>query len=409
MKCPTLIASKVNLITITLLLIFFLAVSPNTFAQILYENGYFIENNNKRTDCLIKNEDWLKNPSSLKYKIEASNEPLSISIDDLKEFSVTGNKYIRTLTQIDTSSQNLKRLTSSRSPLWCSRELLLKVLVEGKANLYYYDDKDLVLFFFSVDNSPVEQLEYKLYELPFRGDRLSKEVIKNLTFINQLKTKVSCGEVSSRVAVNKIKYSRDFLTDYFIRYNKCSGIETVNYNLVSPKVKRFNLKFTPGLDFSAAKIQHTTGVENDFPTKKLNIRIGIEGEFILPFNKNKWAIFIEPTYQSHKSTDPTEITYSSIELPLGLRHYFHLNENCKLFVNAGIVFDKPIEYTAKLSKTATYKSEELKINLAAGFGLAYKRMSIEGRYYSFRTGLDAYGSYHFDYIKSSIVVGYRIF
>jgi hypothetical protein len=34
---------------------------------------------------------------------------------------------------------------------------------------------------------------------------------------------------------------------------------------------------------------------------KISFRIGLEAEFILPFNKNKWAVFAEPTYQYYKT------------------------------------------------------------------------------------------------------------
>ena len=39
-----------------------------------------------------------------------------------------------------------------------------------------------------------------------------------------------------------------------------------------------------------------------------NVSLGIEAEFILPFNKNKWAIIFEPTYQYYKTEKTKETT-----------------------------------------------------------------------------------------------------
>ncbi len=385
-----------------------LAISLTSIAQINYEEGYFVDNNNKRTSCLIKNEDWLRNPVSLEYKLNSSADPLTIQLKDLKEFQVASNKYVRATVKMDTSSQITKTLTSSRKPLWKEKDVLLKVLVEGKGDLFMLDQKDLVLFFFRVDSASIEQLEYKSYLTRDNHGDISVTINKNLTYINQLKSQVSCGEEFSKVAQNKMRYEKEFLTNYFIRYNKCSG-SALNTFKPDKNLRRFHLRITPGMDFSAAKIQYTTAPDNDFPARETRMRIGLEAEFILPFNKNKWGLFIEPTYQSYESKSPVVIHYRSLEIPFGLRHYLYLNENARLFLNAAVVFDIPMEYSAELTRSILLEAEFFKINLAGGVGFNYKKFSIEGRYYSFRTGLDNRYGYHFDFVKSSIILGYRLF
>lgn len=55
------------------ILIFTLTIlSINTFAQD-FEKGFYIENNGKRVDCLIKNIDWLYNPESFEYKLNEND------------------------------------------------------------------------------------------------------------------------------------------------------------------------------------------------------------------------------------------------------------------------------------------------------------------------------------------------
>ena len=102
------------------------------------------------------------------------------------------------------------------------------------------------------------------------------------------------------------------------------------------------------------------------------------------------------------------MSYSSIELPFDLRHYFYLSNSLKLFLNAAAVGDFPLEYTAKVNNREI-TSDRPKINFAEGVGFSFKRVSLEGRYYTLRTGFDTTGLYHFDFVKSSIVLGYRLF
>jgi hypothetical protein len=382
-------------------------ISLQATGQIVFEQGYFIDLNGKHVDCLIKNEDWLRTPSNITYKLNASADAKVLDGSEMKEFAVLHNKYVRALVKVDTSSQRTKNLSITRKPLWDTRDVMLKVLVEGKASLYYYDNKDLVLFFYSVDKSPIKQLEYKTY---LSRERTTDELKagENLTYITQLQTEVACGEEAKNLSPFKMKYKLDHLLDYFTRFNECLGGEVMVYKPDKRTHKSFHLKIAPGASMAASKIERVFNDSEEFPSRKLTMRIGIEAEFILPFNNNKWALFVEPTYQTYKGGGEFDITYSSVELPFGLRHYFHLNNNLKLFINVAAVADLPLEYSAKWGNL-TVESERFKINFAGGIGLNYKKFSLEGRYYSLRTGLDTTGSFHFDFVKSSVILGYRLF
>ena len=37
----------------------------NLFAQVKFEKGYFIDSQNKKVECLIKNKDWIGSPSEI--------------------------------------------------------------------------------------------------------------------------------------------------------------------------------------------------------------------------------------------------------------------------------------------------------------------------------------------------------
>jgi hypothetical protein len=53
---------------------------------------------------------------------------------------------------------------------------------------------------------------------------------------------------------------------------------------------------------------------------------------------------MEPTYHYFKSEteipiDKVKVNYTSIEIPIGVRHYFFLNENSKVFINGSFIVD----------------------------------------------------------------------
>ena len=378
-------------------------------AQTKFESGYFVDKQGNRTECLIRNDDWLRSPKTIRYKSNAGSDQLSIDIRDLKEFGVPGTQFVCTEVRMDTSSQDTKTLTTVRAPMWDSRYVAMKVLVDGKAKLYHYDDKKILLFFYSVDNSPLEQLEYKSY-LHYMEREAYYKVGQNLTYINQLKEKVSCGEVFTKYAINKFKYRSDFLTDYFGRYNKCSGGDQTTTQEVRQKKTRFHLKLTPGINFGSAKVQHTYSTNGKYSDVTPAFRIGADAEIVLPFKNNKWRIFLEPTYQSISIDSPVPVEYSSIELPVGFRHYFYLNDNLTIFLDASVVFDVLLNLKAQVNTRDNLGvSDTHEPSFAFGLGASYKRFSLEGRVYSVRYRFDDLFTYECAYKQIAVIAGFRLF
>jgi hypothetical protein len=381
----------------------------NIIAQTKFESGYFVDKQGNRIECLIRNDDWLRSPKTIRYKSNAASEQLSIDIRELKEFGVPGTQFVCTKVRMDTSSQDTKTLTTVRAPMWDSRYVAMKVLVDGKAKLYHYDDKKILLFFYSVDNSPIEQLEYKSYLHYMETEKYFK-VGQNLNYINQLKEKVSCGEVFTKYAINKFKYRSDFLTDYFDRYNKCSGGDQPTAREVRQKKTRFHLKLTPGINFGSAKVQRTYSTSGKYSDVTPAFRIGADAEIVLPFNNNKWRILLEPTYQSISIDSPVPVDYSSIELPVGLRHYFYLNDNFTIFLDASVVFDALLNLKAQINTRDNLSISDTKEpSYAFGLGAGYKRFSLEGRVYSVRYRFDDLLTYECAYKQITVIAGFRLF
>ena len=129
-------------------------LSFNVFSQISFEKGYFITNTEQRIECLIKNLDWRSNPTNFEYKLSDNDEIINNNIKSVKEFGIYNNlKYISYNVKIDKSNENINNLNYERNPVYNEELLFLKVLVEGKSNLYFYENGNLQKFFYNIDNA----------------------------------------------------------------------------------------------------------------------------------------------------------------------------------------------------------------------------------------------------------------
>lgn len=91
-------------------IIIFLTVTLtlNSYSQNSFEKGYYIDNANQKVEGLIKNRDWLNNPSKFKFKLSENSQQITLTIRSVKEFGILNKlKYIKQTVQIDRSSERL--------------------------------------------------------------------------------------------------------------------------------------------------------------------------------------------------------------------------------------------------------------------------------------------------------------
>jgi len=301
-------------------------LSFNCYSQISFEKGYYINNSNQKITCLIKNIDWKNNPTEFKYRLSENGEIQNATIQNVKEFGFFNtSKYIRQTVDIDKSSDLLKNLSKEKTPVFEEEELFLKILVEGKANLYEYSESNMLRYFYKTENSEIKQLVHKSY-------RIQDYILKNNQFRQQLWNDLKCPNMKIR-RVENIDYKKNDLIKFFTNYSKCNDDDL---NFVEQKEKRnlLNLTIRPRLISSSLVVENTIRDANSDFGNKIGFGLGLEAEYILPFNKNKWSIFAEPTYQTFKGEENVEISnvsggmletkvdYKSIEVPVGIRNYF---------------------------------------------------------------------------------------
>lgn len=391
--------------------------SLNSFSQINFEKGYFINNSGGKIDCFIKNIDWKNNPTTFIYKLSENESPKTATIEIVKEFGVNNiSKYSRAKVNIDRSSELAGKLSTHKTPDFNEEQLFLKILVEGKANLYYYEDGNLRKYFFYNDNSEIEQLVFKSYNV-------GGTIHKNNHFRQQLLNSLKCNTISKN-DLEYINYKKKELTNLFVKYNECNNSEFTEFEKKQKRVA-FNLNIRPGINQSSISYYNvaTNRQKVDFDSE-ISFRIGIEAEIILPFNKNKWALIVEPNYQSYKSEIKTEtqtITadYNSIQIPLGVRHYFFLNNDSKIFVNGSFALD--FSGKSKIERGyitghnnghvfSTLYDIEKGSNVSFGIGYNHNgKYSLEFRHELAREIIKNYVYVGSEYKRVSLIFGYTIF
>lgn len=387
-------------------------------AQIKFEKGYFIDNSGKRTDAFIKNLDWKNNPTEFEFKTdESSSEIKKETIKNIQEFGIDNEqRYTRKTVMIDGSSKQLNSLSNERKPEFTEETVFLKYVVEGKADLLYYENGDLEKFFISTNDSDVKQLIYKPYYIN------ASSVAYNEDYKKQILDNLNCGV--DLTDVNNLKYKSSDLVKVFLKYNQCSNSTAINYNQNYEKRDLFNLTVRPGINLSSFEISNSSFVtsESNKFDNKVTFRIGLEAELILPFNKNKWAIFAEPTYQYYKAEKDfvvyqgqasenirtRSIDYKSIEIPIGIRYYLFLSDKSKLFINAAYNVD------FEMNSNIYYDFQFLKTSSASNFsfGAGYKyndKFVVEFRTSTKRDLLQNNTIINTGYRTSSLILGYTLF
>ncbi|NOQ26870.1 MAG: hypothetical protein GQ564_16030 [Bacteroidales bacterium] len=376
------------------ILLFLLVLSiTNSFGQIVFEQGYFIGDDGEKTECLIKNLGWKDNPSEFEYKLFLDDEIKLKTIEDIIEFGIHDQfKYKRFDLEIDRSSSNTNNLSKQRTPEWSSETFFLQVIIEGEASLYYYGEGNLKRYFYAFKGALPKQLIYK----KFVGESGFGDVKTNLRYQNQLWTEIRInGKTIS--SVSNVTYKFSSLEKYFIKYHYAKG---VSYKKYSGTLKgdgiNLRLKVSPSLNYTSLSIWNTTSSESfskdvDFGYN-LDYALGVEIEMTLPFNKNKWSLFLEPSFKSYKAENEIKLGWRPIEtvkaeintlsVGLGLRHYFFLNDKSKIFINAIAFYD--INFNSKIDYLDDSHDLEVRGSTVSllSFGLGYEynnKYSIEFR------------------------------
>lgn len=405
-----------------------------TKAQITFEKGYFTTNEGTRNECLIKNIDWRDNPTEFEYKMnETDSQSKKETISNIQEFGIYGeSKYKRFKVNMERSSTDLNNISKSKYPVWKQEVHFLKVLIEGDGSLYSFSEDNLFKYFYETKNISLEQLiriKYSTQDNNAGIDSYSNSIRENNQFRQQLFNNVRCNTTTENDFKN-LKYEKSALIKIFEKYNSCNANSTTNYDSKSNK-KNLALKLTGGIDIASLTISDPNIYYNlgTAIKGKAIFKIGFETEYILPFNKNTWSVFLNPAYQKFEEdktyvkndgfgvtgkdiTNTANISYSSLEIPIGVRNYIFLNTSSKLFINIGYSFNfiSKSNFNFNFNDDAKVLKSSSRNNVIIGLGYNYKnKYSIETRINTAREILSDYVSWSGKYSSFGILLGYKIF
>ena len=347
-------------------------------AQVVFREGYVVNNEGKRIDCLIKDEGWLFNPDKVQYRLSADSPVMTGSVANLSEFEVSGQKYIRAEADIDRSSDNLDNLSTDRMPEFEKRTVFLKELHSGDVSLYEYN-KERPLYFYNMGNGIVP-LVFKQYM-----DLEAAKVRTNAAYKEQIKQFPGAANMSaSKLAT--IKYSADDLLKLF--------------EDAKPREKRkVEMAVFAGGGVAAFYYQakyYTDIIYKNNPC----VYAGFEAEYFFPFAAKRLSAAFQPSlqylqmkgeYEKYNATPGyNEVRLLNLSVPVAIRYNLYLNGSSRLFANAVVGLDMPLYYQYDLFNKEYKPSGALRS--AFGLGYRYRHLRAELRY--------SFGSAHLSWLPS---------
>jgi hypothetical protein len=405
------------------------AISFVSVSQIKYKPGYFYNNQNQKTECLIENADWTNNPAEFNYKLHEGDELKSADISSVKEFGIYNySKYVRGTVKIDRWAETTNRYDDSKSPKWSNEELFLRVLVDGKASLFLYSDNEITRLFYTIQDSSydIKQSNYVFPDTSIRQLIYKRYVIKNVPGVNQVFRKqllddVRCDDIPVESVLN-LNYGENELVDYFIKYNKCIGAGYVDY-YAKIKGATLHFKLLLGVVKPSFRMLDNGMIDNTTFDTPVCFKPGVEIEYIIPSETQQWSIFIAPSYLSfHTSKNVRLFTstswldgtmkmrYSFFDIPIGIRRYWDLDNGCDFFLDAAYVLVMNSNASLVIDPYANFNPAYLQAKdgsgMTLGAGFSFRNLSAEIRY-SLRGGyLSSWDSQCQDITLS---IGYKIF
>lgn len=392
-------------------------LSIHCYSQVTFENGYYLTDNGQRIEGQIKNMDWKNNPSEFVFRQSEMDEPEIKKLETIKEFGISNHlKFVKRNVDIDRSNESINKLGYDRAPQFQKEQLFLRVLIEGQKSLYSYEDGKLIRYFYSESDSLPRQLIHKAYKIS------AGKVGWNNRYKQQLLNNFICPDITLE-KIEKVDYKKNDLVNFFIKYNECINSD---YERFEENKKRdlINLTITPRYNNSSLRLLNSSINPLDVVLNNSNLTAGIEAEFIIPVNNNKWSFTVGPSYQYFQSAEETEVRnayrntyivevdYKSVEIPIGPRYYFFINEKSRLFIDASYVLDFALDSQVSVKKSnGLIETVEIGTghNLAFGVGFKFLNYSLKYQYQTKRDILIEAAFWTSEYRTHSLVLGYSLF
>ena len=383
-------------------------------AQERYVPGYFIDTSGARHDVLIRSASTRFAPERVVFRrgAKAATEELpreaiqAYGLDDLSE------RYVRFTVRMDQSRQELSELTSSPTPEWKERTVLLKQLLEGTADLYSYTEGTQTTYFLRTGTATPRQLIARRY----RGE--ARKVHQDVRYLAQLAQQLICRSGQLPDGVHTVKYTERELQKIVTAYNRCAGGEPTLVYRPAPAPVRFWLR--GGVERGDGTYQVTSSRTRNVALGSTTVpRLGVEAEYPLPFTRRRFQLYLGADYRAkttsygmventYVAAREVRLDYVALSFPLGLRRYLSLGKS-SLLLTAGGLLDVPLGNGLIYTDTHGNRVEtSTSFGLQLGGGLQWERLRLEARYHHKRNIAPGYSHVFVHYRAVALSVGYRL-
>lgn len=396
--------------------LFLLLCSLTTvIAQTAYEKGNYIDNTGIQTDGYIKNLDWKDNPVSFEFSKTSDGEnSISKTIKQVQSFQITGiSLYERHRVNIDRASQEINDLGYNRNPEMKEETLFLRVMLDGRNKLYRYRDSKTLKLYYKKGAGDINALIYKRYLTPDQG------LASNNYYQQQLLNEFKC-DSGKLPRPSSIQYTTGDLLNFFQKYNQCTGIET---KIVDKSEEGTALQITAvaGIN-SNSYFAMPSGIPNADFGSNITPVFGVEFEYIISSTNNKWSMFLDTRFASFSAekivasptflgtqppTQNASIDFSSVDVALGFRHYFFLNDSSKIFVNGSYAIEVSSSTVIDYERSEDVNAEIGLGTYGLGIGYSYKDIRLEARYNGTKNHIGkSFGRGSSEYNSFMLTLGY---
>jgi hypothetical protein len=269
-----------------------------SFAQGVFEKGYFIDRSSQKTECYLVEEEW-HSGGSLTYRNNYNETSQSKPLAEIAEISVTNAfKIIHLKIPVDISGDTPTLFSYTREPEWSEQDVFLWTLVEGAFNLYVYEGDGLTRYFYSTRDTPIAQLIFKKYKTA-AGVEVN-DLYKLTLFQN-----VNCTSNMSNY-FNELNFTEEDLVKHFLVENKCAGSNPIRYS----KAKVNNLIQTLANVNPSNEIEPVEPIKETAPSEKKSKSNNVIRYFGLEINQLLRQI-IDLNSSNNAVAGPYQIQYSS--------------------------------------------------------------------------------------------------